>query len=69
MTKRRIRITIQCNECQRVYYRSPETDAPDCPKCGGADWDVIENPREKGDDDSVEYADPREAREERDRHD
>ena len=46
-----------CGACDEAIV--PASDG-DCPMCGGP-LEVIprENPRERGDDDGIEYADPR----------
>ncbi len=38
-----IKVTLKCNECGRVWKVSPRANDPDCPKCGGVDWDVIDS--------------------------
>ena len=38
---RRIRIPLQCNECGKKFSCGPNAD-PECPKCGGVDYDVRE---------------------------
>ncbi len=48
-----------CGMCDDLFV--PAKDG-DCPECGAGmeTWPI--NPREKGEDDGAEYADPRDAR-------
>lgn len=34
------KVTLQCNECGKPFKVSPKASDPQCPKCGGVDWDV-----------------------------
>ena len=36
------RITLKCNECGKTWRVRPNAADPQCPKCGGVDWDVKE---------------------------
>jgi len=35
------KIRLVCNECGRKFSVSPNAADPQCPKCGGVDWDVL----------------------------
>lgn len=35
------KIKLICNECGKTFKVSPKAADPDCPKCGGVDWDVL----------------------------
>lgn len=41
MKTERIRVKIQCNECGKKWRVGPNA-SPECPKCGGVDFDVRE---------------------------
>jgi hypothetical protein len=34
------RITLECNECGKVFRIGARNLDPECPKCGGSDYDV-----------------------------
>jgi predicted RNA-binding Zn-ribbon protein involved in translation (DUF1610 family) len=34
------KIALLCNECGKTWQVSPNASDPECPKCGGVDWDV-----------------------------
>ena len=36
----RQRVTLVCNECGKTFRVSPNAFDPECPKCGGVDWEV-----------------------------
>lgn len=36
----RIRITLECQECGKKWRVSPNANDPECPKCGGIDYEV-----------------------------
>jgi rRNA maturation endonuclease Nob1 len=60
----RIYHRYHCLDCQRVV--ECDDDYEDCPTCGGSNLEpAAENPRERWDDDGVEYNDPRDYRDER----
>ena len=40
MTATKIRLT--CQECDHRWSVRPTAYDPECPKCGGVDWEVIE---------------------------
>lgn len=55
-----------CQDCLRRVEWDGDDD-PACEVCGGDNIERCdENPRERGDDDGVEYADPRDYRDDRD---
>lgn len=51
-----------CPDCCNVFDVKPKQGR--CTECGTKVVDTEENPRQKGDDDGVEYGDPRDARRE-----
>jgi ribosomal protein L44E len=65
MTRKRITVALRCNECGTKFRVSPNAVGPYCPTCDSFDWDVLDSPRERDDDDGRTYADPRTEREER----
>ncbi len=34
------KVALKCNECGKTFKVSPRSVDPQCPKCGGVDWDV-----------------------------
>lgn len=53
-----------CQDCGREV--ECEDEYVECPTCGGENLEAAaENPRERGDDDGIEYADPRDYRDDR----
>lgn len=40
--KRAAGIRLECNECGKRFTVSANAADPDCPKCGGVDWDVLD---------------------------
>lgn len=34
------RIKLVCAECKKTWRVSPNAADPECPRCGGVDWDV-----------------------------
>lgn len=63
MRRRHARIPFVCLDCGKSFTLDPD-DSPECP-CGCIDIELHENPRERGDDDGAEYADPRDERDDR----
>jgi hypothetical protein len=41
------RVKLKCNECGKHFSVSPNAADPDCPKCGGVDWDVVDDGQPK----------------------
>jgi Zn finger protein HypA/HybF involved in hydrogenase expression len=37
-------VRLRCNECGRTWRVSPKALDPACPRCGGVDWDVLDEP-------------------------
>ena len=37
------RIRLQCQECGRKWSVSANASDPQCPKCGGVDWEVYDS--------------------------
>lgn len=35
------RVKLVCLECGKKFSVSANAADPDCPKCGGVDWDVV----------------------------
>lgn len=51
-------MAVYCQDCLRAVEWDSETDN-ECPVCGGSNLEAIEeNPRDRYDDDGIEYADP-----------
>ena len=34
------KMVLKCNECGKVFRVSDKNDDPQCPKCGGVDYEV-----------------------------
>jgi predicted RNA-binding Zn-ribbon protein involved in translation (DUF1610 family) len=39
-TKKKVRIPLVCQECGKKWTVSPNAADPECPKCGGVDFEV-----------------------------
>lgn len=38
--RRPVRVKLECQECGKKFAVSANAADPECPKCGGVDWEV-----------------------------